>query len=476
MTQQMCTNRRRRRKFEISVPATCFPRTATQASALIRQNDSLCDDSSVDFRSSYPTPNAPSLPTLSSFNFIATMPPRRGSRKRRRAGYQTLRNGRLRLSRRAPLSSQSNDFLSEPPASEDVDDVGTIPPALDPVTIQDIEDGGGMNDNAAAVASEDVGDSDEIGDFNEGNEFNDVVDITRWQQDEDVAWNDALGAAMLEDMTTQQRGTSTESASSAGTDVDCKLSETDVRKLLRGKTLEALSFIIGNKGATAREYGHFAMVINSYTRRLRESRYPCYTTLLYKHLSIIRSACFIRKVEVCANIDTNRSGVMQRYVTEDRRGEAPTVQLSVIPPSEWGRRDLMIYDYLHSEILPRDDVPCIVRFEYSPLVSPRKRRSLANTLHEEYIGMGGYRTGLRIEQGDEVTITISDSAARAVFDCGKILALRPNEYTGLPPPSNAVSRLMVVYGRRDVRPIERPRVTAGPERAFRMDTHDFCLT
>ena len=232
--------------------------------------------------------------------------------------------------------------------------------------------------------------------------------------EEDLQWSEMAAYAMSRELTVERassRSPSREEEEEERLLYESKLSEREVRKLIRGKTMEALSFVMGNKRVKTVEYGHIAMTINSYARRLQEHVYPCYTTLLYKSMRTLRSAILISQVEVEADVDTRRAGVMQRYVIQEQRGERPSIRLSVVPPSEWGRRDALAYDYLHTDNTSPRGYPVNLKFKYSPLVFHDVRTNFLTFMHEEYVEDGMYRTGMWIESGSRVAITINDSRA-----------------------------------------------------------------
>ena len=185
-----------------------------------------------------------------------------------------------------------------------------------------------------------------------------------------------------------------------------RISDETLKHLLKGKTMEALSFVIGNNGYSVVQYGDLKEAIRDYSKRLQERGYPSYPTLLYKSLKILRSAVFLRMHVISTEVDISRAGVQRKYVFRERDGEIPSTHISVVLPSEWGTRDVLLYDYMTSDCSSSVGAPTCTRIEYSLALSPKIRSKLVNTVHELFVGSSGYQTRRWITEGSRAILVI----------------------------------------------------------------------
>ena len=289
--------------------------------------------------------------------FVATtrreMQRRPRTRKRRRVGYRTLQLSRIRLAS-GTLAQVENGVQSREVAqsSHPAGEIGVVAEDSDIAVLKLDNDHDDMEENwpnaqddepqrevVNGTVPDDDGDREQ-----EGGEYMPLL-YEDDDLDEDFDWADAVAAVEsgeVFDSNVPEASLETEQSSSS----DFRLDEKAIRTLMHGKSLEALSYVAGTTCVHVKQYEEFRPTLNEYASRLRESRYPCYTTLLYKSLKLLRSIVFTRQVKVRASVNVSRSGVMQKYILEQQRGGTPELHIPVVPPSEWARRDLLTYDYM----------------------------------------------------------------------------------------------------------------------------------
>ena len=231
-----------------------------------------------------------------------------------------------------------------------------------------------------------------------------------------MEWNDALahaamGSSEADDSTNSEGsmddGEDTNAAMTVGeSGANERLSIPELRSLLRGKTVEALSFVLGSKGMYVAQYAGMSQVMNVYIRALSLPQYPCYTTLLNTSMRILRKSVFVNQCSLVAEVDTTRAGVQLKYLEQQRRGEVPKVNLSAINPSDWGQKDLILFDFMRAKRTPRIPKPANIDIENTSFMRPAVRISLATTVCELYSGDFGFETGLPLREGCKVVVKI----------------------------------------------------------------------
>ena len=128
---------------------------------------------------------------------------------------------------------------------------------------------------------------------------------------------------------------------SSNTQSTIPLSDRMLQKLMKGKSMEALFWLVGSDGAKYSIYVRLSEAMNSYLKQLGSSKYPSYGTLLHRIDILLNSTAFIPWVEIAVKVNTNRAGVSQRYMGERRAGRTPFTKITVVMPSKWGRKDLV---------------------------------------------------------------------------------------------------------------------------------------
>ena len=188
-----------------------------------------------------------------------------------------------------------------------------------------------------------------------------------------------------------------------------------LRRLIRGKTMEALSFMMGSNALKVLQYEAVRDSLNNLTSRLEESSFPAYKTLLYNSLHILKSSVFVRHCTVEALIDTSRAGVQQRFIEQELSGIDPKVSVTVVFPSSWGAKDLLLYGNNIATIDPVTQYPRVTFIEYSPIVRSLLCRALPNAIFEVRSGSPGPSTGELLQEGCMVLLTLSGQKAASAF-------------------------------------------------------------
>ena len=229
--------------------------------------------------------------------------------------------------------------------------------------------------------------------------------------EEGAVWKDAV-ADLTASLSADSDGHSSEEGheraeESQISNVDnSKLSKEELQILLRGKTVEALSLVLGSRGRSVVDYSELREMFNEYARQLRQPLYPCYTTLLNSSMRILKSCVFANQSSVVAEIDTSRAGVQLKYKEQERRGEVPKVTLPVIAPSEWGKLDVVLYDYMQTKQSARIERPTIMDLELAAFMLPEIRSSSPTTVYELYPDEFGFQTGRPFREHSNVVLTI----------------------------------------------------------------------
>ena len=190
-----------------------------------------------------------------------------------------------------------------------------------------------------------------------------------------------------------------------------RISDTSLRRLIKGKTMEALSFILGSAGLKVEQYQWIADTVNCYATRLGEDKFPCYKTLLYNSMKILQSVVFVRNRGVEAAIDVYRAGVQQRFIEEHQKGGQPKVDVMFIHPSDWAAKDVVLFNYMTAVSKTRRRIPRIVSIDSSALVYHDAVNTLTTSLQEIIQEKNGYTSGRDLKEGTEILITLLDPRA-----------------------------------------------------------------
>ena len=250
---------------------------------------------------------------------------------------------------------------------------------------------------------------------------------TQWEEIKDsvlyhdASWDEGLavvvgGEGILEEGDTgEEDETSQHTKTGSGVlnirEVTTALEDVVLRKLISGKTIEAISWFIGNKGATYLMYKRLYAAFNFYISMLDgHDKYPSYGTMLKRSSQLYNSHAFIRRFEFTAEVNTSRSGVPQRMVQEMRAGNVPTVACSVILPSDWARKDLLQYDFLHRTIFHPSRLPNCLYVDHAPVVNAVNREAMNHSLFELFLNYRLYTYGRSISMGKSIRLRLTGSS------------------------------------------------------------------
>ena len=190
------------------------------------------------------------------------------------------------------------------------------------------------------------------------------------------------------------------------------LSNAVLRKLISGKTMEAISWFVGNDGVTYSFYKRLNAAMNFYIKASSgEGKYPSYGTILKRSSKLYNSHAFIRRFECVAEVNTNRSGVSQKLVQEERTGNTPTQTFSVIFPSDWVRKDLLQYEYLRGTMKHNSRVPSCLYIDHALVVDAVSRQSFNRNLCEFFIRDRLYTYGESISMGESIRLRLTGSSS-----------------------------------------------------------------
>ena len=309
------------------------------------------------------------------------------SRRGPRSGKRFKRRGSFRLpgdSFRFISEATSSVHLSAEEGALEEDDAGEA--ALEPHGV------GIVSSNSVHVIRNDVQPSSEP-EMDDG----DLLDML----DNDTNWEEAIGVVAANEEN------STAPTSELVTDSTRCVDDETLRKLLSGKNLEAISWLMGNKAVTYEMYVDIAAAMNTYLRLLNMNRYPSYGTLIYNIFEMMNSSVFIRRGDVQADVNTRRSGVAQRHTRVALSGESPKANFSIILPSDWARLDYLQYEYFREPLVPRARMPSILNIENTPITQVEARLKSVLVVHELLPDTNGYRTGQQIHEGDEIQLQIT---------------------------------------------------------------------
>ena len=188
-----------------------------------------------------------------------------------------------------------------------------------------------------------------------------------------------------------------------------------LQRLLRGKTMEALSFVIGSRGLEVIQYGWMRETMNSYCIQVGDPCYPAYKNLLYNSMRILKNCVYVRHCTVETTVDTSRAGVQQRYVKQQRSGTDPKLDITFVRPSDWASKDIILYDYMNVSISQHRKHPRITYIDTSILLNSLICRSLSTYLFEVQRDSGGYSMGMLINEGEKIQLSLVGQLAAAVF-------------------------------------------------------------
>ena len=270
----------------------------------------------------------------------------RGSRKRRRRGAHSFSSSLLRSNARdVGLESAPHDYHRNSERNHGETPINASVPQHVSVLIEHDECSGDIdNEEPHVVVPGNVSKPAQTGAVRSAqNPLQDLFD----DSEDDMDWMDAIEiVADAHEQENNDMTQGTDSATSTSTPLEVqhekRLEIGDLRKLLRGKSIEALSFVAGSRGMTANVYGWVSEVFNDYARQLRSPKYPCYATLINTTLNIQQSNVFVRQSTIDIPVNISRAGIQERYVNEHRRGFTPTVSITVVAPSQWGKKDLRL--------------------------------------------------------------------------------------------------------------------------------------
>ena len=218
--------------------------------------------------------------------------------------------------------------------------------------------------------------------------------------DPDTEFTEALGIVAEESESVMREDLGNIPATISPTVAD----EHVLRRLLSGKMLEALSWMLGNDGVSYTMYKRLSWGFNMYFKRYGERKYPSYGTILKMTYRMLQGAVFMQQHSVNASVNTSRSGVASRFNVARRRGNAPTTTFNIILPSQWGIKDLLQYDFLTSKVPHPCRVPTNLDVEHSALVTSSDRAFLSVALHESFEDIFGCVTGRMICVGSQVEV------------------------------------------------------------------------
>ena len=193
------------------------------------------------------------------------------------------------------------------------------------------------------------------------------------------------------------------------------VNERVLRKLVRGKTIEAISIASGSSALTVRQYEEQRDSLNSLTTKLEEPSFPTYKTLLYNSLHILKSSVFVRHCTVEALVDTSRAGVQQGLVLQQQSGVDPMVNFTVVFPSAWAEKDVLLYGQNISTMQPGTTYPRIAYIESSIMVQPLFARNISHCMFEVCSESPGHSTGVFVTEGSEIQLTITGHRATTIF-------------------------------------------------------------
>ena len=194
------------------------------------------------------------------------------------------------------------------------------------------------------------------------------------------------------------------------TEATSQLGDADMRKLLSGKTVEALTWFLGNKGVTYSFYKRLSVSMNHCLIRLNEPKYPSYGTMLRRSSQLFDSHAFIRRFEFFAEVNTSRSGVSHRFVQERRAGGTPMQKVFVILPSDWARKDILQYEFLLQTIRHPSRFPKCVYIDHAPILDTDKRQSIDVSLNELYSHEELFTFGHNILSGDRISLRLNGTS------------------------------------------------------------------
>ena len=265
------------------------------------------------------------------------------------------------------------------------------------------EDDDGHGDSIHASSDDDPGRDDKL----------DTIEESVLQNRS--TWNDGLGL-IAEEGTTNAVSTARTNKEGQVAAALCEstepLSDAVLRKLISGKTMEAISWFVGNDGVTYCFYQRLSAAMNFYIKASSgEGKYPSYGTILKRSSKLYNSHAFTRRFECVAEVNTNLSGVSQKLVQEQRTGNTPTQTFSVIFPSDWARKDLLQYEYLRGTMKHNSRVTSCLYIDHAPVVDAVNRQSFNRNLCELFIRDRLYTYGISISMGESIRLRLTGSSS-----------------------------------------------------------------
>ena len=221
---------------------------------------------------------------------------------------------------------------------------------------------------------------------------------------DEASLTEALGVVAASMETTQENG-STSSMESEGRSVN----DNTLRRMLSGKTIEAMSWLIGSEAVTYKTYVRVNTAMNECLRKLPVSKglYPSYGTLIYTIFDIMKESVLIRRRDIQASVNTRRSGVAQRHVREQISGRMPTATFSVVLPRDWARLDYLHYQHFREPFFSRTRMPAVLNIEAAPIVPVQARLMSELSFYELLPDTNGFRTGQELREGDGISICLT---------------------------------------------------------------------
>ena len=261
----------------------------------------------------------------------------------------------------------------------------------------------------------DENDSDFEHDENGQDESNKSDSMGGVALDDDTQWDEALG--VLAETNLVQNAIPVLDSSTSIDNYGDSINRNEVfdsrmiRRILSGKTIEALTWLMGSKGVTYVMYRRLSKSFNYYMKLFNKPKYPSYGTLL-KRSAILLGSSFIPKLQVRAEVNTSRAGVSSRLVREMHFHGTANEVFTLIMPSEWARKDLLQYKFLLEPIIHRYRIPNCAYFDHAVVASPEKRIYINYCMYELFTSNLLYTYGHHIWLGEVVRMEVCDNTGQ----------------------------------------------------------------
>ena len=188
----------------------------------------------------------------------------------------------------------------------------------------------------------------------------------------------------------------------------------DVKVLIQGCNIGALSIILGTSCMTVRQYGTARRFLIYYIRH--SSKMPTYSTILYSLYPAASRVLFAVHAYIQERINVTAAGVTPSIRSEAESGAVPMQNLLVILLSPWVCTDqLALLCSMKAESSRDGRYPEVCFFINSNLQKHRRWKNRFRMLHETRLEVGFYEYGDFINSGDivEIQFSVPDNAFRA---------------------------------------------------------------